>query len=492
MTNPLTYDDIKALAVELGRPTSTLIVLAPANDPFYCGPARQRLADWFATAIWPLVDPEAESVHVRRIHYLIVNQPPELRPLKVDGTAFENTEVDWVELSRASLAARELGLVDVNLFVDRRAGEPTFVFLPNDTESEAEVVVTGTDFEQPPPERAPRYIPWSYDFPGLPTLTVFGPEIVEPYCIEVWTEKSTMNDILDPLARRLGVTLVTGVGELSHTHCNRVVNRALAHGRKTRILYISDFDPGGDGMPVSIARKIEHILRRDGHDLDIRLDPLLLTAEQVEHYDLPRIPIKDSDARKEHFEARHGTGAVELDALEAIHPGEFARIVEDAVAVYREPTRATRREIENVAEQLEWYAVQTSEEVLQRHGSTLAHLRAEFARMQQVIRPHQDALRALALDYERRIAEHVEAINSQVEAFYDHAEPVISEIADDLEESKPDPDDIEWPGDPIADESRDQLYQSERGYLEQVARYKRHQGKPIERRRRNGNGRSVS
>jgi hypothetical protein len=40
----------------------------------------------------------------------------------------------------------------------------------------------------------------------------------------------------------------------------------------TRILYISDFDPAGAHMPVSVARKIEYLLRRDGHDLDIRLD----------------------------------------------------------------------------------------------------------------------------------------------------------------------------------------------------------------------------
>jgi hypothetical protein len=36
MTSPQTYDDIKALAVALGRPVSTLIALADRNDPFYC------------------------------------------------------------------------------------------------------------------------------------------------------------------------------------------------------------------------------------------------------------------------------------------------------------------------------------------------------------------------------------------------------------------------------------------------------------------------
>jgi hypothetical protein len=482
--SPITYDDIKSLAAELGRPASTLIVLAASNDPFYCGPSRQALARWFANEIWPLLDPEAESVHIRRVHYLVVNQPPELRPAKLDGTPFENTFDDWRLLCDASLAARELGLVEADRFVDRRAGEPTFIFLPDDEESEAEVLVTNDSIERPVPERAPRYTPHTYAFPRLPTLSVLGPEIVEPYVIEIWSEKSTMNDVLLPLAQRLGVTLITGLGELSLTHCNLLVERALAHGRKSRILYISDHDPAGDGMPVSIARKIEHILRRDDHDLDIRLDPLLLTAEQVDRFGLPRIPIKDSDLRKGHFEARHGEGAVELDALEAIHPGELARIVKDAVEIYREPTRATRQEIESTADELERQAIQVREEVLEQHAPALADLRAEFARMQETIRPHQDALRVLAQDYERRIAEHVEAINSEVAGFYDQAEPVISDIASDLEDHAPDPDDVEWPGNCVADESHDQLYQSERDYLEQIARYKRHQGKPVERRRR--------
>jgi len=74
MTSPITYDDIKTLAVKLRRPTSTLIALAPGNDPSYCAPARQALARWFADEVWPLLDPDADSVHVRRLHYLVVNQ----------------------------------------------------------------------------------------------------------------------------------------------------------------------------------------------------------------------------------------------------------------------------------------------------------------------------------------------------------------------------------------------------------------------------------
>jgi hypothetical protein len=263
----------------------------------------------------------------------------------------------------------------------------------------------------------------------------------------------------------------------------------LENGRKTRILYIADFDPAGDGMPVSIARKIEHILRRDGHeDLDIRLDPLVLTAAQVERYGLPRIPIKESDKRKGHFEARYGEGATELDALEAIHPGELARIVKERVEVYHAPTRATRREIADVANELERHASEVRQAVLGQHADEIAHIRSEFNRMQETIRPHQDALAALVADYEARMAEHIEAINSEVEQFYDLAEPLIADIASDLEAEKPDPDDLEWSAGYAADESDEQLFQSERGYVEQIGFYKNHQGKPTSRRRGNGGG----
>ena len=279
--------------------------------------------------------------------------------------------------------------------------------------------------------RATRHV---YTFPPLPALTVSAPEIVEDYVIEIWAEKSTMNDILVPLARRLGVTLVTGLGELSHTHCNLLVKRVLEHQRKCRILYIADHDPAGHGMPVSIARKIEHILRRDGHDdLDIRLDPLVLTAEQVGHYGLPRIPIKGSDRRKGHFEARFGEGAVELDALEAIHPGELARIIEQRIEVYRAPTRSTRREIEIVADELKRHAHRVREDVLDQTAHEITRLQAQFERIRETIRPHQNALAALVAEYEARMAEHIEAINAEVAQFYDQAEP-LSTSSPDLED----------------------------------------------------------
>ena len=62
-----------------------------------------------------------------------------------------------------------------------------------------------------------------------------------------------MNDILEPLGISYSVNIVTGIGELSHTRCVELVQRAIASGRPVRILYVSDFDPAGISMPVAVA-----------------------------------------------------------------------------------------------------------------------------------------------------------------------------------------------------------------------------------------------
>jgi hypothetical protein len=80
-------------------------------------------------------------------------------------------------------------------------------------------------------------------------------------------------------------------------------------------------------MPVAISRKLEYFVRTDHLDVDVRLFPLMLTADQVRRYALPRTPIKETERRRAGFEAHHGEGAVELDALEALHAGELRRVL---------------------------------------------------------------------------------------------------------------------------------------------------------------------
>lgn len=146
-------------------------------------------------------------------------------------------------------------------------------------------------------------------------------------------EKSTMNDVLLPICHRYGANLITGLGELSITSVYLLAKRIVQANKPVRIFYISDFDPAGESMPIAVGRKIEYFARNyaDLVDKDIKLIPLMLTSDQCAKYNLPRTPIKDTEKRKERFEDKHGQGATELDAMEALHPGKMEEIIVEAI-----------------------------------------------------------------------------------------------------------------------------------------------------------------
>src|SRR5260221_526448 len=122
--------------------------------------------------------------------------------------------------------------------------------------------------------------------------------------------------------------MLSAQGELSISAMIKAIRRAEATRMPTRILYISDFDPAGRSMPVAASRKLEFLQSILHSHADIQLYPIALTHEQCVSYQLDRMPIKDEERRKVSFEARYGSGATELDALEAKHPGELARMLE--------------------------------------------------------------------------------------------------------------------------------------------------------------------
>jgi hypothetical protein len=383
-----------------------LIALSDDNDPFFADRPgrRQEGALWFAD-LWNRLE-VPEGVHLRRLHYLLVSTPGILCP---NGEPYRNSHQCWKMLLGASADARYLDLVPADSFVDRRAAEP-LVYVPRDETYEA-----ARETEQQSPavtsddEPLLLYEPRQWEFPSLPTVALSPPVFAESYAIEIWAEKSTVNDVLVPLAQTRGVTLVTGVGELSITACLALARRVSEHERATRILYISDFDPAGDGMPLSVARKIEFFLRRDDLDhLGVRLDPLVLTAEQVAQYNLPRIPIKDSDRRRSAFEARHGEGATELDALEALHPGELRRIVERAIDVYRLPTRQADREVMLLAAEAREEIAEARRQVIDDYAAALAELRTSFEAAQSEVGRHQQAIADAVAECRRVVAVHAQ------------------------------------------------------------------------------------
>ena len=472
------YDAVKALAAELRLPLKAVITLSDDNDPYLADRPGRRLegAQWFA-ALWSQLE-IPNGVHLRRLHYLLVSTATIVLP---NGRPYENTHGCWKCLGGASADARFLDLVPAGAFVDRRAPEP-IVYIPDDEGRDAAIGVCD-DEPSINEENVPLldYEPQSYTFPELPDAVFTPPKLTEPYALEIWIEKSTVNDILLPLARTRGVTLVTGVGELSITACLALVRRVREHGRPTRILYLSDFDPAGQGMPTSVARKIQFFLDRDGDNLDIKLFPILLTAEQVAEFGLPRVPIKDSDRRRAGFEERHGEGAVELDALVALHSGALEQIVTEAIERFWAPKRRAEREITRLAANIQLHIREIREGVLDAHGDEIAELRAGFEQVQAEIAEQQAAISAAVAQCRRTVEAHQEAIDDRLEQWREDAAPVWQSIADEIEDGLPGLDEIEWPEpeEPIED---DALFDSKRTYLEQNDHYQR---------RKNGNAENA-
>lgn len=305
------YEEIKELASGEGGKITDYLVLSPVNDPFYVGsPGQLQKAEWFNEIYNKMGRPT--ECHIRRVHYWLVSQDPPYK--KPDGSEYKNTDRDWSFLTIAAKYARYAGLVSINNIIDRRNPAPVVNVSTwhNEVPSETK---EGVDAEQIIDDIARNFFCWN-------------PSNSQKYHLELWCEKSTMNDILEPIAKRFGANLVTGLGELSITAVQNLADRIEETRKSTRIFYISDFDPAGECMPVSVSRKMQFLLEKAGVRADVKLKQIMLTSDQCDDYNLPRTPIKETELRKKGFEDRHGRGATELDALEALHPGEMRKIIE--------------------------------------------------------------------------------------------------------------------------------------------------------------------
>lgn len=305
----MNYDEIKMLAADRGEKVADWLALSPGNDPFYVGaPGQAAKAEWFAEVYRRMGRPG--EAHIRRVHYWLVSKAFP----KPDGTPYENTEKDWQLVTMAAKYARYLELVPVENIVDRRNPPPVINAHYWDHETPREVR-DRIDAESIRKQIVDQFV-------------CFNPARTQAYMLEVWCEKSTMNDVLNPLCQSHGANLVTGLGELSITAVYQLMERIQEADKPTRIFYVSDFDPAGECMPVSVSRKIEYFVESLGmRNSDVKLLPVMLTAEQCRKYKLQRTPIKETERRRDGFEGKHGSGATELDALEALHPGEMAKII---------------------------------------------------------------------------------------------------------------------------------------------------------------------
>ena len=208
----------------------------------------------------------------------------------------------------------------------------------------------------------------------------------------------------------------------------------------------SDFDPAGKSMPVAVSRKLEWLLKNRNIEADVQVFQIALQQIQVEDLRLPRTPIKETEARRDKFEARYGQDAVELDAIEAIHPGQLAAIVQEALDPYYDHELARRFNLRNIAIERELDAI--SDEVYDR--PELAALKEKWEELTQ--------------RYDHDFA-----------ALLDEISETFKCIKDELEERKPDLSEWEQPKPKECQATERAIFDSNRDYLSQIEAYKRFQ-----------------
>ena len=164
----------------------------------------------------------------------------------------------------------------------------------------------------------------------------------QQFLLAIFGEKSSIRGEAEPLAIELGADLYLETGEQSATHVYHIAQRADADGRDLVVLAITDCDPAGYQMAVSIARKLQALIDLHFPALNATVIHIGLTPAQVRHYRLPSSPLSPKELRRTRWRERMGVQQTEIDALLTRHPGALTAMIREALKPYYDPTLNSR------------------------------------------------------------------------------------------------------------------------------------------------------
>jgi hypothetical protein len=291
--------------------------------------------------------PHPADDHLRGVHYVLVSTPG---ILKLDGTPYRNNLDDWLWLTkRAAKAARWLGYVPFDCIIDERNEAPRIYDDPPEDglrvgQFARKVRLHSGSGVTVPDEDDVR--------PGIYFEGGISPR--QPYRVVLIGEKTSLAEVLDPIARWKAAELLLPTGDISDTMIVDVARRATRDGRPLVVLYFSDFDPSGYHMPNAVARKLQAARDLLFPDLEIAgVYAVALTVEQCREHDLPESFLKETELRAGAWRARWGREQTEIDALAALRPDVLRDIANDALRPFFDDTlerrqRAMERRFEDV------------------------------------------------------------------------------------------------------------------------------------------------
>jgi hypothetical protein len=359
-----------------GGGLGTYSVLAAANDPYRVDtPEMRRAGEWLAKQVEGL-DRGDRGIHLRGLHYALIAAD------KPDGTRYENTDSEWSWLQgTAAKAARWLGLLPFERISDERNAEPVIRLF--ERRRPEPFLSVGVDVEIPGPDELEPY------------LGLSGFEGVQPYRLVIFGEKSSLEEVLDPIADSRRADLYLPTGEISDTLMHTMAKAGAEDGRPMIVFAISDCDPAGWQMPISIARKLQAFKSSQFPELEFQVRRVALIPDQVREYGLPSTPMKETEKRAGKWFKATGTEQTEIDALATLQPQLLDEIVREAISPFFDTSLARRvREAKT-----EWLGRAQARLDEQTDQAELARIRDEAGEKLATLRAEIDAINeALKID----------------------------------------------------------------------------------------------
>ena len=196
---------------------------------------------------------------------------------------FENVQSNYKKLSRDLSNARLAGLVDWNSLTDRTRS------------------VCGGGGGLTPAEAIKMAV-------RIHSCNVWE---TQPCYLEVWVEKDALVDVVGRGCRKTRAAYGACRGYNSQSFIYEAAERIKRRGadKERIILYLGDLDPSGTDMTRDVQKRL------DRFNAGAKVERIALSMEQVQQYNPPPCPAKETDTRVEKYKQQYGDLSWELDAL---------------------------------------------------------------------------------------------------------------------------------------------------------------------------------
>ena len=153
----------------------------------------------------------------------------------------------------------------------------------------------------------------------------------QDHYIEVWVEKEALGNVIQKACSPLWVPHMACKGYLSASEAWRAGRRflkAINRGQQCVLIHLGDHDPSGIDMTRDNRSRLDIFTELPG---EVEVIRLALNMDQVDEYNPPPNPAKETDTRHKSYTELYGPTSWELDALE---PKVLEGLIESQIHQY--------------------------------------------------------------------------------------------------------------------------------------------------------------